>query len=328
MNTAIDAGSVRIRVQCDGVRVIAAQVSSQRPQVALVLKGRQADDVAKLVPMVFALCARAQGVAARLALAAARGVESSPRLDPDIVREVMREHLWRWLLDIPVLFGMPPLRDQFTSAVRVVDAGHREVVQAVLATPGMTRLIESIMALEQPVQQASALLHIDSAQSSLADWPKLSDELCHTPTWRGKAAETGAYARSAGTPLSVNGAFAARWLARLAELEAWASGAQQIGAGGTASATPVAPGVGRALVETARGLLMHELVLEGERVADYRIVAPTEWNFHPQGPLSGWLIGRPCADAAELRRFAAQAVAALDPCVRWELTLESLPQSN
>ena len=130
MNTAIDAGSVRIRVQGDGVRVIAAQVSSQRPQVARVLKGRQADDVAKLVPMVFALCARAQGVAARLALAAARGVESSPRLDPDIVREVMREHLWRWLLDIPVLFGMPPLRDQFTSAVRVVDAGHREVVQA------------------------------------------------------------------------------------------------------------------------------------------------------------------------------------------------------
>ena len=55
MNTAIDAGSVRIRVQCDGVRVIAAQVSSQRPQVALVLKGRQADDVAKLVPMVLSL---------------------------------------------------------------------------------------------------------------------------------------------------------------------------------------------------------------------------------------------------------------------------------
>lgn len=180
----------------------------------------------------------------------------------------------------------------------------------------MTRLIGSIMSLEQPAQQASALLHIDSAQSSLAEWPQLSDELSHTPTWRGQATETGAYARNRVTSVPASGAFAARWLARLTELEAWAGGAQQIGAGGTASATAVAPGVGRALVETARGLLMHELVLVGERVADYRIVAPTEWNFHPQGPLSGWLIGRPCADVAELRRFAAQAVAALDPCVR------------
>lgn len=326
MSTAIDAGSVYIGIRGDGARVIAAQVVSQRPQVARVLKGRQADAAASLVPLVFALCARAQGVAARLALAAARGDESSPRLDPDIVREVMREHLWRWLLDLPVLFGRPPLRDQFTSAVRAVDAGNGEAVQALLAAPEMTRLIEWIMALEQPAQQASALLHIDSAQSSLTDWPQLYEELCHTPTWRGQATETGAYARSSGATNSVSGAFAARWLARLAELEAWASGAQQIGAGGTASATAVAPGVGRALVETARGLLMHELVLEGERVADYHIVAPTEWNFHPRGPLPGWLIGRPCVDAAELRRFAAQAVAALDPCVRWELTLESLHQ--
>ena len=46
---------------------------------------------------------------------------------------------------------------------------------------------------------------------------------------------------------------------------------------------------GRALVETARGLLMHEIVLDGDTVAEYFIVAPTEWNFHPQGPLAGWL---------------------------------------
>jgi hypothetical protein len=45
-------------------------------------------------------------------------------------------------------------------------------------------------------------------------------------------------------------------------------------------------------VETARGLLMHEIALDGERIADYFIVAPTEWNFHPQGPTAGWLKGR------------------------------------
>jgi Ni,Fe-hydrogenase I large subunit len=81
----------------------------------------------------------------------------------------------------------------------------------------------------------------------------------------------------------------------------------------------VAPGRGRALVETARGLLMHEIVLDGERIADYFIVAPTEWNFHPQGPLAGWLMGRAANDRDTVQRLAARAVAALDPCVRWEL---------
>ena len=92
-----------------------------------------------------------------------------------------------------------------------------------------------------------------------------------------------------------------------------------LGAGGTASAVPVASGIGRTMVETARGLLMHEIVLDGERIADYSIVAPTEWNFHPQGPLAGWLTGREASDHEALRNFAACGVAALDPCVRWDL---------
>ena len=322
MNAGIDAGSVRIRLRGDGARVIAAQVASQRPQVARILKGRQADEAATLVPLVFALCGRAQRAAARLAVSAARGAESPPRLAPDVAREVMREHLWRWLLDLPVLFGMPPLRDQFSTAVQAVDAGRGEAVQGLLAAPEIIRLIEAIETLEQPPLGAVALLHVASARTSLVEWPRLNEALCRTPTWRGQAAETGAYARRTGDPAPFSGAFAARWLARLAELESWAAGAQTVGAGGTASAVPVVPGVGRALVETARGLLMHEVVLEGDRVADYRIVAPTEWNFHPQGPLSGWLVGRPCSDEPDLRGFAAQAVAALDPCVRWDLTLE------
>ncbi|MFZ4538228.1 nickel-dependent hydrogenase large subunit [Propionivibrio sp.] len=322
MSTGIDAGSVQIRVQGDGVKVIDAQFVSQRPQVARVLKGRQADAAATLLPLLFSLCARAQGAAARLAVAAARGEESAPRLDPDIVREVMREHLWRWLLDLPALFGMAALRDQFLMAVRALEAGHGEALQKLLAAPEIIRLIESIRALDQPVLQASVLLQMNSAQASLEEWPQLGEALCRTPTWRGQAAETGAYARRTGDTAPICGAFASRWLARLAELETWALSAQQPGAAGTASAVPVAPGIGRALVETARGLLMHEVVLEDDRVAEYSIVAPTEWNFHPLGPLSGWLIGKPCADEATLRGFVAHAVAALDPCVSWELALE------
>jgi hypothetical protein len=35
--------------------------------------------------------------------------------------------------------------------------------------------------------------------------------------------------------------------------------------------------------------------------------------------LAGWLIGRDASDREAVQGFAGYAVAALDPCVRWEL---------
>ena len=44
-------------------------------------------------------------------------------------------------------------------------------------------------------------------------------------------------------------------------------------------------GQGFAAVDSARGRLYHGVRLDAAgRIADYRIVAPTEWNFHPAGP--------------------------------------------
>ena len=94
---------------------------------------------------------------------------------------------------------------------------------------------------------------------------------------------------------------------------------------GGVSAAAVATGVGRALVATARGLLMHEITLEGETIADYVIVAPTEWNFHPAGALADWLIDAPVDSAGAVRALAAHAVAALDPCVATRITVTAVP---
>ncbi|CAB5508307.1 Type I restriction-modification system, DNA-methyltransferase subunit M (EC, partial [Bathymodiolus thermophilus thioautotrophic gill symbiont] len=38
-------------------------------------------------------------------------------------------------------------------------------------------------------------------------------------------------------------------------------------------------------VEAARGKLMHSLTIQGEEIKSYRILSPTQWNFHPQGVL-------------------------------------------
>jgi Ni,Fe-hydrogenase I large subunit len=62
---------------------------------------------------------------------------------------------------------------------------------------------------------------------------------------------------------------------------------------------------------------MHEVVLEDDRVADYRIVAPTEWNFHPAGPFTAGV--NALGDLPD-GVAAVQALArSLDPCVSYQV---------
>jgi Ni,Fe-hydrogenase I large subunit len=75
------------------------------------------------------------------------------------------------------------------------------------------------------------------------------------------------------------------------------------------------PGEGLGAVQTARGLLLHRVRLADGRVAHYQIIAPTEWNFHPEGALVCGLRGLVTDDGAVLDRSARLAVQALDPCV-------------
>jgi coenzyme F420-reducing hydrogenase alpha subunit len=81
-------------------------------------------------------------------------------------------------------------------------------------------------------------------------------------------------------------------------------------------------GVGLAQVQAARGLLVHRVAIQAGRVADYRILAPTEWNFHPQGAAALGLATLPDADDATLRRMAGLFVTALDPCVAYDVHLD------
>ncbi len=273
----------------------------------------------RLVRLLFALCDKAQGRAATLALEVARGPEYPLHLDPAIQHEVLREHLWRWLLDLPLLFGEAAMRDEFVAATRWIAGGQRDELRKLLAGSRVEVMRRRLLEAEDASDFEIRLLPALDARSSLVAWPRLDADFCRLPHWQGSAAETGAIARQRGRARIAAPAFAARWLARLEELHDWAAGSEEVGTGGTASAAQVAPGIGRALVETARGLLMHEIVLDDDRIADYLIVAPTEWNFHPQGPLAGWLAGRDASDRDALQTFAARAVAALDPCVRWEL---------
>lgn len=159
---------------------------------------------------------------------------------------------------------------------------------------------------------------------------------CGQPMWHETPAETGALARMVEQPLLAawikqrgRGA-GARLLARLLELAACSAGVlagssvSEKTAGGDAGATWVrawslGDNAGLAGVETSRGLLLHAVRLLDGKVAEYRIVAPTEWNFHPAGPLFQALSGlAPGDDLAARARLVAQS---LDPCVAYAIEL-------
>jgi len=145
------------------------------------------------------------------------------------------------------------------------------------------------------------------------------------PQWDGAPAETGALARMHAHPFVAaiharcGNAVPARLAARLVELavlvDDLASGALDDRAATWSDAFALGPGEGLAAVQTARGLLLHHVVVADGRVAGYRIVAPTEWNFHPRGALVAGLATLAANDEARLVRDARLAVQALDPCV-------------
>jgi coenzyme F420-reducing hydrogenase alpha subunit len=78
-------------------------------------------------------------------------------------------------------------------------------------------------------------------------------------------------------------------------------------------------GFGYGAVESARGRLYHACQLDGlGRIADYRIVAPTEWNFHPDGPFVRALLGAQIGGGDAAKRRAERLAFVYDPCIKAE----------
>jgi len=150
------------------------------------------------------------------------------------------------------------------------------------------------------------------------------------PCWHGMPAESGALARLCSHPLieetqhrqgnTVN----VRLLARLLDLARFAD---RLRDGDTPwlRQAQVQENAGLAWLQTSRGLLIHYAEVENGLVTDYRIVAPTEWNFHPDGAFVRGLTGKAAASAEEARRHAALLLHALDPCVAYEISVTAAP---
>jgi len=188
-------------------------------------------------------------------------------------------------------------------------------------------LLEAIRpAAERPIAGAAPLrVHAgDAGLRELAASLHGSAGFSRAPLWQGRCAETGPWARLAATPIVSCDTPWLRLGARLAELIALAldtpaEAAAPLMSGGL----PVAPGEGLAWVEMARGLLVHAVRLDGRdagaRIEACRVLAPTEWNFHPEGAIALALASMPGQPEPVQRRCIRALMAAYDPCVPFEI---------
>lgn len=162
-----------------------------------------------------------------------------------------------------------------------------------------------------PAQQTAALQSVAHALAS-------DHTFAQHPTWQGQCAETGPWARlrhqkKPTTAVTAWTRLSARWteLMEIAAVQPHAS-AHQTPDLLSSGALRLDEGQAIAWCEMARGLLLHWVQLDTQgRVADYRVVAPTEWNFHPLGALAQALTALAPHDAPSALALAA----AFDACV-------------
>lgn len=176
---------------------------------------------------------------------------------------------------------------------------------------------------------AASHLRVHASEASLM---VLADDLVRQPAfsrqplWRGQCAETGPWTRlHQAIPEVIN----TPWLrlgSRLAELvqlaltdEVGRSGASWLAMGSMGTTHRE----GLAWVEMARGLLLHHVQLEGNgdqaRVAACHVLAPTEWNFHPQGAVAQALALLPATRLPGPYPEVDLLFSAYDPCVKHEI---------
>ncbi|MBI5165159.1 MAG: nickel-dependent hydrogenase large subunit [Magnetospirillum sp.] len=336
---------IHLRVLSGRVAVVDV-ASSRRVAAAAAFAGRTADAVSRLLPAVFSLCGTAQGLACRLA------VEGSDTLSPArrraLLAETVAEHGTAIARDWPALNGEAPdlaAAKALRAAGRDPAAAARALIVLLGAAPdSILGDAARVLAWAQERDTATARLFAHLVDTGLADFgtavfapmpaggpPDLARRLAEDgesylarPDCAGVVFETGPLARRHAHPLvaALMGQWGNGLVPRLAArlVEVAAALADMLSMETTDDPPPPAhaTGTGVGVVEAARGLLAHHVELAEGLVTRYRILAPTEWNFHPAGPLVRGLTG--AVAGPDIERRARLLVAALDPCVACEVT--------
>jgi hypothetical protein len=113
-----------------------------------------------------------------------------------------------------------------------------------------------------------------------------------------------------------------RSIARLIEIATLMNTLQDVFLSNTILTKPVSLVEGLANTYAARGRLSHYVELEDRQIKHFYILAPTEWNFHPQGVAVEGLRQLQHDDMPTLQLQANLLIHAIDPCVGYQLHIK------
>jgi coenzyme F420-reducing hydrogenase alpha subunit len=179
----------------------------------------------------------------------------------------------------------------------------------------------------EKIEQAELMPNWSASEILQMFKDNFDNQFAAIPQYEGKPMETGALAQNQNAsllrdvinkhPTRVQARLIARLVALLDSAESLVTGnlsdvLQSISASNSS---------GLSMVKTARGMLLHHVRIEADRIAEYLTVAPTEWNFHPQGALANGLNGQKENNAERLLRTVKALVLSLDPCVEYEIEI-------
>lgn len=156
-----------------------------------------------------------------------------------------------------------------------------------------------------------------------------AEQFIALPEWNGQHYETTTLSRQMDQPLiqslaqEFHNTLITRWVARLLELARIPGQLRElqsiIESSDSMQDMTLNNRTGLAQTEAARGRLIHRVEINDERISQYQILAPTEWNFHPQGLIAQSLSNLTSNDPQLLQQLARLMINVIDPCVGYEL---------
>ena len=344
-------GSYRLRPG-QGASIVGARPVIHPDTLVRVLRGQTGPALVRTVGSLFSLCAHAhQRVAALVFNAACPDMEPltvAPLTHHRL--ETVRDHLRSMALDWPArlqlsqaqarrllaLAGSPVMQgtshqmttQQVTQALAQLHRDLNTTDTPLYPSPlpvvcEWTDLAERL----QPPLAALDVLNLDTQAQAIAlrslAQSMTQPDFVQAPRWHGQCAETGAWTRLRHRApvqkrsLSAWSRLSSRWQEVL-DIAAATPLAEDTRHDALLSSGALVLGERCAIAwcEMARGLLCHWVKLDDQgRVADYRVLAPTEWNFHPQGALALALAALSPDDVPAARCLTA----AFDACVACEI---------
>ncbi len=326
-----------LRARLRGGVVERIEIVSPRADPSPVFIGLAPQEAAVLAGRLFSLCPVSQSLAARAAGEAALGLEIDMAtrrsralgLLCERLGEMLRASLLDWPGATPAFADVARLRDALKVLRALPETGAAVLPDLRAATQalGLGAANENGVFARQIAETRDDEAHWRMVPPA-ADFLGAADDadifaamirdrgFSRAPNLSGRRPETGASARRGGC-----GSLAERLEARRDDMAAGIEGIVDLLGGGVPPKDALVArggnGQGFSAVDSARGRLYHSVQLDGAgRIADYRIVAPTEWNFHPEGPFVRSLRGARIGAGAEAKKRIERLAFAFDPCIR------------